>query len=259
VERATADLRSESIAVIYDQLDMKDPHLVAKFLSGVDADTFDGIAIMSPESPQVRDAIARLHERGIHVVQFLSGQNDSQSYDYVGSDNYAAGATAARIISNFVSEPSGKIMVVTDTMQSLNNIQRRLGFDNVLNTHYPSLKALPTIETYDDIPRTKKTISKQLSYEKNLIAIYVMGSEARLPLIEISKNDATKNLIVVAHERTPYTEKALANSQVDAVVAQNPGHTVRSALRILRARCDDRPIVLEQEKIRIEVLLQDNL
>jgi len=43
------------------------------------------------------------------------------------------------------------------------------------------------------------------------------------------------------------------------VVAQNPGHAVRSALRILRARCDNRDIIASQEKIRVEVLLKDNL
>ncbi len=259
VEKAVADLKSDLTDIRYDQIDMHDPHGVAKFLTALETDTIDGIAIMSPESPQVRDAITRLHERGIQVVQFLSGQESSRHADYVGSDNCAAGATAGRLISKFAGGRTGKVMVVTDTMQSFNNIQRRLGFDNVLNSHRPVLEALPTIETHDDVERARKTISRQLQYEKELLAIYVMGSEARTSLTEITKRNANNSLIVVAHERTPYTEQALIDDQIDAVVAQNPGHTVRSTLRILRARCDNRPIVAEQEKIRIEVLLKENL
>ena len=43
------------------------------------------------------------------------------------------------------------------------------------------------------------------------------------------------------------------------MIAQNPGHLVRSALRVLRARCDDREPIASQEEIRIEILLRENL
>jgi LacI family transcriptional regulator len=232
---------------------------VGNFLSLLDNGQVNGIAIMAPESPQVRDAITRLDERSVHVVQFLSGQENRENSDFVGLDNVAAGATAGRIISRFLGQTSGKIMVVADTMQSLNNIQRRLGFDEVLGSHFPSLQALPSLETHGDEARTARIISRQFQYETDVIAVYVMSSEARSPLVQISKYARHDSLTVVAHERTPFTEKALLDDQIDAIVAQNPGHAVRSALRILRARCDNRPIVTAQEKIRIEVLLKDNL
>lgn len=259
VQQAKIDLRSDLTDVDYDQIDMQDPHMVANFLSELTKEQVDGIAIMAPESPQVRDAITRLSERHIKVLQFLSGQENLENPDFVGADNVAAGATAGRILSRFLGEVSGKIMVIADTMQSLNNIQRRLGFDKVLSTHFPLLKALPSLETYGDKARTKRIISHQFLNERDIIAVYVMSSEARIPLAQVSKCKDLNSLTVVAHERTPFTEKALLNEQIDAIVAQNPGHAVRSALRILRARCDNRPIVTAQEKIRIEVLLKDNL
>jgi LacI family transcriptional regulator len=64
---------------------------------------------------------------------------------------------------------------------------------------------------------------------------------------------------VVAHERTPFNERALRDERLDAIIAQNPGHAVRSALRILRARRDKRQLISTQEKIRIEILLAENL
>ena len=42
---------------------------------------------MAPESPQVRDALVRLVERDVKVVQFLAGQERLESADYVGVDN----------------------------------------------------------------------------------------------------------------------------------------------------------------------------
>ena len=225
----------------------------------LDWDQVDGVAIMAPESPQVRDAMARLGDRNIHVVQFLSGQEKLDKLDFVGADNFAAGATAGRIISRFLGQSSGKVMVIAGTMQSLSNIQRRLGFDQVLNTRFPTLKALPSLETHGDEARAKQIISRQLQHESDVVGVYVISSEARVPIEQISHCKDLHSLTIVAHERTPFTEKALRNDEIDAVVAQNPGHAVRSALRILRARCDNRDIIAAQEKIRGEVLLKDNL
>ena len=67
------------------------------------------------------------------------------------------------------------------------------------------------------------------------------------------------NPIIVAHERTPFTEGALLANRIDALITQDPGHLVRSAIRILRARCDRRDIIASQEKIRIEILIRENL
>ncbi len=86
-----------------------------------------------------------------------------------------------------------------------------------------------------------------------------MSAEARTPVEILSKHVDLDAITLVAHERTPFTENALKEFKIDAIVAQNAGHAVRSALRTLRARSDNRELVAEQETIRIEVLLKDNL
>lgn len=259
VAEASLDLKSDLTDVDCVQVDMQDPHKVANYLAGLDRGQVDGVAIMAPESPQVRDAISRLGERNVRAVQFLSGQEKLDDLDFVGADNFAAGATAGRIIMRFLGSTPGKVMVIADTMHSLSNIQRRLGFDRVLNTCYPCLVALPSLETHGDEARAKRIISRQLQHESDVVAVYVLGSEAREPILQISSCKDLHSLTIVAHERTPFTESALLNEEIDAVIAQNPGHAVRSALRILRARCDNRDIIASQENIRIEVLLKDNL
>ena len=65
--------------------------------------------------------------------------------------------------------------------------------------------------------------------------------------------------VIVAHERSPFTEAALMSGQIDALITQDPGHLVRSAIRILRARCENREVLASQEKIRIEILIRENL
>ena len=50
-----------------------------------------------------------------------------------------------------------------------------------------------------------------------------------------------------------------AGRVIDAVIAQNPGHLARSALRVLRAKADRAPIDEGQEQLRSEVVIRENL
>ena len=86
-----------------------DPHQIANFLGQLDPDQVDGVAIMAPESPQVRDAKARVAERGIDTVSFIAGQITSDHNDFVGIDNHAAGATAGRLMGRFSVGRPGRI------------------------------------------------------------------------------------------------------------------------------------------------------
>ena len=79
------------------------------------------------------------------------------------------------------------------------------------------------------------------------------------PLEMVAELVGAGTRVIVAHERTPFTEAALLSGQIDALITQDPGHLVRSAIRILRARCDNREVLASQEKIRIEILIRENL
>lgn len=259
VRESKEALKGDLTEIDLIQLRTDDPHGVAKYLGEIALDQVDGVALMAPESPQVRDALARLLERGIKVVQFLSGQEKQPTVDFVGIDNFAAGATAGKLIGKFIGGQPGKIMVVTDTMQSLDSIQRRLGFDSVINTQFPNLQCLPSIETHADERRANQIISRVLGNNDEIVGVYVLSSEARVPVLATAANIDLKTLTVIVHERTPFTEDALREDRIAAVIAQDPGHAVWSAIRIMRARTDLREPLAAQEKIRIEVLLKENL
>jgi LacI family transcriptional regulator len=259
VAEAKDALQSDLTVVEVAQIPISDPHFVAKYLTSIDGHMMDGVAIMAPESPQVRDAMARLLERGIKVVQFLSGQEKLEHADFVGIDNLAAGATAGKIIGRFLRHEPGKIMVVAETMMAQDSIERRLGFDSIINSQFPHLQGLPSLETYGDERRAQAIIQRTLENNSEINAVYVLSAEARTPVSAIAQSAGPRKLTVIVHERTPFTEQALRSEQIDAIIAQDPGHAVRSAIRIMRARTDLREPIASQEKIRIEVLLKENL
>lgn len=259
VEEANRNLSSELIDVDAVQISVDDPHDVANFLTTLDADQVDGVAIMAPESPQVRDAMVRLHDRGIKVVQFLSGQEKMENTDFVGIDNFAAGATAGRIIGRFHPNGRGQVLIISETMQAQDSIERRIGFDRIMNEKFPNLRILPSLETYGSAERAVDVIERSFRHNTEIVAVYILSSEAKVPVSAVSECAPIKDLTVVVHERTPFTEQSIRAENIDAIIAQNPGHTVRSAIRIMRARTDQREPLASQENIRIEVLFKENL
>ena len=262
---AEADLgfAAEATRAEVAQIHESDPHQIANFLGALNPDLVDGVAIMAPESPQVRDAKARLVQRGIEAVSFISGQMISGvglgGEDFVGIDNHAAGATAGRLMGRFSDRSPGKILVVAETMRSRDSLERRLGFDEVINADYPYLTVLPSLETRGEPERTDLILRNTFARNPDISGVYILSSEARVPLQTVTQLTETGHRLVIAHERTPFTEAALLSRQIDALITQDPGHLVRSAIRILRARCDRREVLASQEKIRIEILIAENL
>lgn len=257
-ETATAG-RSEMLEVKTLHIDDHDPHKAARTLSRLQPGDHDGVAIMAPETPQIRDAIKRLRARGIHAIPFVSNQREVESDRFVGIDNSSAGKTAASLMGRFLGVREGSIAVLTDTMQARDSLDRRLGFDEVINASFGSLKVLPTLETYGDEERTYNIVENIVRSRDDLAGFYFMGAEARVPLEALHAAWPENDLVCIAHERTPTTENGLRNGTLDVVIAQDPGHLVRSAVRSLKARCENREIVASQERIRIEILVNENL
>lgn len=257
IEEAREVFAAEFIDVSYRRVVSEEPHQVAQLLSAIDLDTLDGVALMAPSSPQVRDATRRLRERGVRVVQFVSGHPGEG--DFVGVDNRAAGATAGHLLGRFVGARPGDILVVAETLNARDSLERRHGFDRVMVRDFPCLTALPSLETHGDPERTRAVIRSAYASHPGIVGAYVLSSESRLALEAIAEVSDPRAQTIIVHERTRFSEALLADGRLDAVIAQNPGHLVRSALRVLRARCDDREPIASQEEIRIEILLRENL
>lgn len=259
LEEMNKVMASERVVTSSMQVDESDPHKLAKLLYELDTKNIDGLAIMAPETPPLRDAIHNLKDRGLHVLAFISNLPNSDCDSFVGTDNKAAGKTAAKLLGNYLRPEKGEIIVIAETMQSRDSIERRLGFDSIINSEFKELTVLPTLETYNDPLRAKKVVTNALNNHQVIRGIYILSSEARIIMDAISKIPEVSALTKIAHERTKYTQNALRNNELDAIITQHTGHLVRSAIRTLRAKSDHRDLVESQERIRIEILLKENL
>ncbi|MBL1436411.1 MAG: LacI family DNA-binding transcriptional regulator [Rhodobacteraceae bacterium] len=259
IAEANMSMAHERVNVSIVRAPSNDPHRIAKILNTLSSEQIDGVAIMAPETPQVRDSIARLDAKGIAVVTFVSHQPTAESAYFVGINNRAAGRTVGQLMARFTGERKGEILVLTETMQARDSQERRLGFDTIMAKYAPRLGVRPSMETYGDPARTAKIVKTALESQPSIVGIYLMNHDFRDTMHAIEKQGAPQQTIIIGHELTPHTRACLIDGSMDAVITQDVGHLVRSSIRLLRAKATHVDTVASQERIRIEIILRENM
>lgn len=236
-----------------------DPNATARLLVELATAGYHGVAVMCQESPQVRDAVTRLKQAGIAVVAMITDLPSSARDQFVGVDNVAAGRTAGALMGRFLDNHRGKVLVVSGSLASRDNIERRFGFDSILAQKFPAIEVLPTLESRNDNHRLISIVRQVMATHRDITGIYALGNGNAAILDVLRATDTIRNATVIMHELTPVTRAALNAGEVDVVIMQNVGHIVRSSIRILRSYIDKTEIVEAQETIRIEIVMRENL
>lgn len=259
IEEAAAGARHDRTQVEMIVIPPQDHTALPQALETLQPQTLDGLAIMANETPVVRDAIAHLKAQGISVVSLVADQPKSGRDQFVGIDNVAAGRTAGTLLGRFVGARTGKVIVVVTSRQSRDMIDRRLGFDHVMAERFPNLTPLPSVEGHDDPALTQIVTTRALEKNPDAIGIYSVGASVRGVAAAIRQVSRSPRPVCIDHELTENSADLLRQGVLDAVITQNTGHLVRSALRVLRSNCDGSPVIKSQENIRIDIVIRENI
>jgi LacI family transcriptional regulator len=251
-------LASQNGFVDVMHVDVFDPNALATALERL-SPAYHGVATVALDHTRVRAAIDDLAARGVHVVTLVSDAPSSRRAHYVGVDNPAAGRTAASLMGRFLGGRKGSIGVIVGSMSLRDHAERHFGFHQVLSGEYPDLVALPPGEGRDDSRQNRTLTAALLHKHPDLIGLYNAGAGNEGIAAELEASGRAQDIVWIAHELTVDNRRCLLNGVADAIINQDPGHEARSAARILLAHCSGEPIIADQERIRIEIFLRDNL
>ena len=259
IEQLNQGMRRDRTRLNFIRVAAFDPVALSAAIDDIDADRVDGVAIFGPETPSVRDSVTHLKENGVTVVSLVADIPSSERDHYVGVDNIAAGRTAALLLGRFLGKVTGKILVLTGSTLARDHLERRLGFDEVMARDFPHLKVMASLEGRDDPGLIERLLPDVMQDNSDVVGIYssAAGNDGLLRFFKA--NEVAPKPVVVAHELTPLSRDALRRGIFDAVISQDAGHLVRSAVRIMRANSDRSPINMAQERIRIDVYFKENI
>jgi LacI family transcriptional regulator len=258
VERIAAHLAGERTRIDIIRTDVFVPARLAQTLEDVGTD-YQAVAVVALDHPLVRDAIDGLIARGISVATLVSDVPASKRLRYIGIDNMAAGRTAGSLLGRFVGPRSGPIGVVVGSAELRDHAERLFGFTQVLLQDHPGLQVLPPEIGQDDDLRSRAAAERILHVHPGLVGLYSVGAGTAGLAQAVQASGRAKSVVVVAHELTTASRALLLDGTIDALIHQDPGHEARSAARILVADLTRAPILPDQERIRIEVFVRDNL
>lgn len=216
-----------------------------------------GVAVVAVDSPEVAAAVNRLRADGIPVVTLVSDLAGSARDHFAGIDNAAAGRTAAGLMGRFLRGRPGPIAILAGSMLVRDHRERLEGFRSVLETEFSGRTILSVLEGHDDPGEAERLVSEALKNHPDIAGIYSLGAGNRGLIAALKARQS--GACVIAHELTPHTRKALKDGLIDAVLNQDAGHEVRSAIRVLKAKADGQAVLSAQERIRIDIFLKDNL
>jgi LacI family transcriptional regulator len=238
--------------------DVFNPNALANALDSL-AGRYHGVAVVALDHQSVRAAIDDLVAAGVKVVTLVSDVPGSRRHHYVGIDNVAAGRTAGSLVGRFAGERAGRIAIIAGSQSLRDHAERIFGFHQVVSLEHRRLETLNPVEGGDQDEVNENLMTKLLIDYPDLVGVYNVGAGAAGVAKAITDAGREAGLVYVAHDLTAFTRRALLRGTIDAVISQDPGHEARSAVRVLLSLARDERLLVEQEKIRIEIVIRDNL
>lgn len=251
-------LAARRITVECVSADILNPRALAQTLESLNGNC-DGVAVVALDHQSVRAAIDDLVGNGVHVVTLVSDVPGSAREHYVGIDNVAAGRTAASLLGRLIGARPGKIAIIAGSQSLRDHAERIFGFNQVMNLEHKHLSTLNPLEGYDQDEVNEDLTMRVLSEHSDVIGVYNVGAGVEGVVRAMTAAGRAEELVFVAHDLTPFTRRALLRGVIDAVVSQDAGHEARSAIRVLLSLMRGERLLVEQEKIRIDIVMRDNL
>ncbi len=218
----------------------------------------DGLALVAIDAPAVRAAIEVLHESGIAVITMVSDVTPSRRLHCIGIDNLAAGRVAASLIGRFNAGRRGRVAMVAGSLALRDHSERALGFTQVMQQDYPHLALLPAAEALDDGKLAGGVTRALLAEHDDLIGIYSIGAGNRGIIEAVEASGRQHDIVLVGHELTTHTRRALLGGTFDAVLHQQVSDEVTVAVDALMAASTGVTGHVPAP-IRIDIFLRDNI
>ena len=240
-------------------VDVFDGEVLADALREIRQENYSGVAVAALDHPAVREAINALKADGVAVVTLVSDVPSSRRDRFIGIDNTAAGRTAGSLLGRFLPNQTGKVALVAGSLALRDHAERRFGFEQVIAQDFPSVHVIALREGRDDPARVHKLVEDLLRQHTDLAGIYNAGAGNAGVISALEASGRAREIVYIAHELIEENREALVRGTIDAVINQDPGHEVRSAARVLLSLTSDWQIIDDQERIRIDIFLRDNL
>lgn len=260
IAQAAGDFRHQHITEVTHRIDSDDPARFAEQLARL-ADCA-GIALMAPDLPPVKLAINELVRSGVHVVTLFSDVAGSMRETHIGADARAAGRTAGLLLGRMAAPGRDTLLLAAQATRLSCEIERRIGFAQVIEERFPKLKLLRLPDIPPDDTGAARALTRLLKKGVDADAVaglYNVGSGGAGLARAVEAAGLAGSIGLVAHDFTDEHRALLSSGGLSYVLHQDIHYCVLAAARVLRALCENVRGALSVVQPRIEILTAENL
>ncbi|HEV7912533.1 MAG TPA: LacI family DNA-binding transcriptional regulator [Albitalea sp.] len=261
VAQTAGEFRHQHITEVTHRVPATDGNVFAAELAKLS--DLDGIALLAPDVPPVKLAINELVRAGVHVVTLFSDVPGSLRETAIGADNRAAGRTAGLLLGRSLPrDAASRCALLSPATRYAAEIDRRIGFQQVLEERFPQAQALRLFELPESEDEAFEYAREVLSPEAaggRIGAIYNVGPCSFGIGRALAEHGYGHELMFVAHDLIEVHRSMLLSGTLSYLLHQDVEYAVAAASRVLRALCDGMRGALAISNPRVEILTAENL
>jgi len=261
VAQTAGEFRHQHITEVTHRLPVADSNAFAAELAKLS--DLDGVALLAPDVPPVKLAINELVRAGVHVVTLFSDVPGSLRETAIGADNRAAGRTAGLLLGRSLPhEQPATCALMSPATRYASELDRRIGFQQVLEESFPNAKALRLFElpeSEDEAYEYARTVLAPDATGSRIDAVYNVGPCSFGIGRALAEHGYGHDLMFVAHDLLEVHRSMLLSGSLSYLLHQDVQYAVTAASRVLRALCDGVRGALAINNPRVEILTAENL
>lgn len=192
----------------------------------------DGVILMAPDAPPIREAVARLAARDIPVVTLATDMPGSGRSGYAGLDNHQTGETAAWLMRSWIAAPDPHIIVTKRNEGFRGEAEREAGFRQGLSRLCPGARITLLVqgkEGPDFACRVAETVGAAPA-----AGLYSIGGGNRA-LVRAFAQAGLPRPVMIGHDLDPENRALLAEGALEAVLYHELTDDIRHALQVFLA------------------------
>lgn len=257
IESFAATLPLVSRAIVHE-LDDLEPQTLEIALGALSLDTL-GVGIVAVDHPRTRQIIRDLDQSRVKVVTLGSDLMSPHRAAHIGLNDRIAGRTAALAMGRFAQRRRGSVGLFVGNAAFHGQREREMGFRLLLESDFPDLTALPSLDTRSDSGRSARLMRDLLAAHDDLVGVYCMGGGRSGIASVIEELPDAQRPTVIMHDLSEPIRRYLAKDVIHLVIDQNSKlFGEQSIIRLLGSIAATEPF-LPVHYIEPRLIMRENL
>jgi LacI family transcriptional regulator len=203
------------------------------------AEEVDALVIVAREDLIINRAVRNVVARQKPVVCLTTDLPASGRHAYVGSDQTAAGATAAYLMGQAIGSHEGKVLLVYSAPYR-GQEERELGFRRVLRAEFPNLSVDERVYSNDNSELVYKNVRRYIEDHGAPVGIYNVAAGNFGVGRALEDCGLSGKVVFIGHELNANSRQLLETGIMNFAIGHDVALEVESAIRHAIALLDQK-------------------